>query len=87
MQGWDDLREVEAPALSVDQAVKDLDKNFVRMFSTEEGKVVLDYLVSMTLDQPTWYPGEDPSHGYAREGQNSIVREIMKRIERGRNYE
>ena len=87
MQGWDDLREVEAPALSVDQAVKDLDKNFVRTFSTEEGKVVLDYLVSMTLDQPTWYPGEDPSHGYAREGQNSIVREIMKRIERGRNYE
>lgn len=87
MQGWDDLREVEAPALSVDQAVKDLDKNFVRTFSTEEGKEVLDYLVSMTLDQPAWYPGEDPSHGYAREGQNSIVREIIKRIERGRSYE
>lgn len=87
MQGWDDLREVEAPALSVDQAAKDLDKNFVRTFSTEEGKVVFDYLVSMTLDQPAWYPGEDPSHGYAREGQNSIVREIIKRIERGRNYE
>ena len=87
MQGWDDLREVEAPALSVDQAVKDLDRNFVRTFSTEEGKAVLDYLVSMTLDQPAWYPGEDPSHGYAREGQNSIVREIIKRIERGRNYE
>lgn len=87
MQGWDDLREVDTPTLSVDQAVKDLDKNFVRTFSTEEGKEVLDYLVSMTLDQPAWYPGEDPSHGYAREGQNSIVREIIKRIERGRNYE
>lgn len=87
MQGWDDLREVDTPTLSVDQAVKDLDKNFVRTFSTEEGKEVLDYLVSMTLDQPAWYPGEDPSHGYAREGQNSIVREIIKRIERGRSYE
>lgn len=39
----------------------------------------------MTIDQPTWYPGEDASHGYAREGQNSIVREIFKRIERTRN--
>jgi len=42
-------------------------------------------LKGVTLDQASWYPGEDPSHGFAREGQNSIVREIIKRIERGRN--
>jgi hypothetical protein len=58
---------------------------FVRCFATEAGAEVLKYLKSMTLDQPSWYPGEEPSHGYAREGQNSIVREIERRIERGRN--
>ena len=37
-----------------------------------------------TIEQPTWYPGEDASHGFAREGQNSLVREIERRMKRAR---
>lgn len=83
MEGWDGLRE--ASVLPVNQKSNDLDANFVRCFSTEAGQEVLAYLKAMTVDQPAWYPGEDPSQGYAREGQNSIIREILKRVERGRN--
>ena len=54
----------------------DLDKAFVRCFSTEAGQTVLEYLRNMTIEQPTWYPGEEASHGFAREGQNSLVRHI-----------
>tara|TARA_R100001086_G_C11816667_1_gene253035 strand:- start:906 stop:1169 length:264 start_codon:yes stop_codon:yes gene_type:complete len=62
----------------------ELDKSFARTFETEEGKKVLKYLISRTLNQPTWVPGGDTSFGYAREGQNSIVREIQTRIERAK---
>jgi len=86
MEGWESLRQADNSALVKDKIAQDeLDLMFVRCFSTEAGAEVLDYLKSVTLDQPSWYPGEDPSHGFAREGQNSIVREIMRRMERGRN--
>jgi hypothetical protein len=32
-------------------------------------------------------PGADPSFGYAREGQNSLVREIEQRIRRANEPE
>ena len=86
MEGWESLRQADNSALAKNKvAQNDLDIMFVRCFSTEAGAEVLEYLKSMTLNQPSWYPGEDPSHGFAREGQNSIVREIVRRVERGRN--
>ncbi|HEY7805082.1 MAG TPA: hypothetical protein VIC30_11715 [Orrella sp.] len=86
MEGWDSLREADNAGLAQNKiAQDDLDLAFVRCFATEAGAEVLEYLKSVTLNQPSWYPGEDPSHGFAREGQNSIVREIVRRIERGRN--
>lgn len=84
-EGWDDLREEVTQAADATQKNDDIDIQYVRCFSTEAGMKVLEYLKGMTIDQPSWYPGEDPSHGFAREGQNSIVRDIIKRIERGRN--
>ena len=86
MEGWDSLLQADNTDLAKKSIAQDeLDLMFVRCFSTESGVEVLDYLKSVTLDQPSWYPGEDPSHGFAREGQNSIMREILRRIERGRN--
>ena len=86
MEGWESLRQADNTELAQNKiAQDDLNIMFVRCFSTEAGAEVLEYLKSMTLNQPSWYPGEDPSHVFAREGQNSIVREILRRLERGRN--
>jgi hypothetical protein len=85
MEGWDDLRDADNAHLAANQASQEeINTAFVRCFSTEAGQTVLDFLRGMTLEQPSWYPGEDASHGYAREGQNSIVREILRRIQKGR---
>jgi hypothetical protein len=79
---WDALlRTAPAPAK---QQASDLDKLHLRVFSTRDGKKLLAHLRGITIEQPTWYPGEDASHGYAREGQNSLVREIERRITRAR---
>lgn len=85
MEGWDSLRQSDNEHLQQNKlAQDDINVLYVRCFSTEAGIEVLEHLKSVTLDQPAWYPGEDPSHGFAREGQNSVVREILRRIDRGR---
>jgi|TARA_R110000803_G_scaffold64603_1_gene125645 hypothetical protein len=75
---WENLTRDEDPS------VEDVDKLHLRVFSTEDGANLLKYLRGVTIEQPTWYPGEDASHGYAREGQNSLIREIERRLTRAR---
>lgn len=58
---------------------------YANVFNTADGQKVLEHLKSVTIDQPSWYPGDDPSFGYSREGQNSIVREILTRLRRCKN--
>lgn len=59
-----------------------VDSLLASVFGTPQGREVLAFLRARTIEQPCWVPGQDASHGYAREGQNSIVREIEKRIQR-----
>jgi len=84
--GWNGLRELTQPVDDDKRIARDdLDRLYLRVFNSRDGKKVLMHLREQTIEQPTWYPGEDASHGFAREGQNSIVREIERRIERARN--
>jgi len=80
---WNDLLAPPAQ-LAVENEPDDLDRLYARVFSTRDGKKLLAHLRGATIEQPPWYPGEDASHGYAREGQNSLVREIERRISRVR---
>tara|TARA_R110002110_G_scaffold41097_5_gene130959 strand:+ start:1281 stop:1529 length:249 start_codon:yes stop_codon:yes gene_type:complete len=76
---WD---EAPAPLKVTAEASSEIDKAFGQCFSTAAGKKVLAHLRKSTVEQPTWFAGEDASYGYAREGQNSLVREIERRIAR-----
>ncbi|NTU49554.1 MAG: hypothetical protein HGA87_01425 [Desulfobulbaceae bacterium] len=58
----------------------EISKDFAACFGTEAGMKVLEYLKSKTLDIPAWVPGESVHQAFAREGQNSIVRLIIERI-------
>jgi hypothetical protein len=84
-EGWEGLRTVE-PQMRLTQQDNqdDIDRLYLRVFGSEDGQQLLTHLRSLTIEQPTWYPGESASHGYAREGQNSLVREIEKRMQRAR---
>jgi len=80
---WDSLRD--EPEI-VDNKISDIDKLVAKVFATKDGQQLLSWLKNKTIDQPSFYPGEDASYGYIREGQNSIVREIIQKLERVRNY-
>ena len=82
--GWEGIEVLDNQAKQETKNEQlEIDKSYARTFETEEGKKCLKHLMSRTLDQPTWVPGGDHTSGYAREGQNSVVREIKTRMERG----
>ncbi|WP_296635861.1 hypothetical protein [Polaribacter sp.] len=79
---WDSLKE--EPEIN-NQALSDDDLLVAKVFVTKDGHDLLKLLKTRTLDQPTFVPGEEPSYGYFREGQNSIIREILHKIQRVQN--
>lgn len=82
--GWEGLHSVE-PDFKKQVDKDDIDRLYLRVFGSDDGQKLLTHLRSLTIEQPTWYPGEDASHGFAREGQNSLVREIERRMKRARS--
>jgi len=79
--GWEGLN----PALAEPLKADDLDILFGRVFKSEEGQKVIHHLRQITIEQPSWFPGEDASHGYVREGMCELVRLIERRVERSNN--
>jgi len=81
MEGWDFF---EQPPDQAADNKQDIDILIARTFSTEEGRQVIAWLRQVTIEVPSWVPGQEASYGYAREGQNSLVREIERRMERAK---
>ena len=75
-EGWDGL----TPAEIAKPAPADLDLLYAKVFKTSEGQQVLSHLRQITIEQPSWIPGEDASFGYVRTGMAEIVRMIEKRV-------
>lgn len=90
MEGWTALepapgKENQDTLERATQDKLDLDKQFARVFGTEEGLAVLEHLKAMTIGTETWCASlgleKGTAHGFAREGQNSVIRYILERIE------
>jgi len=80
MSGWEELEPMNVVA--IDRKKEDLDIMIARTFSTENGQKVLAWLREQYLENPSWQPGAESSFGFFREGQNSVIRDIEKRIKR-----
>ena len=84
--GLDALDQEDKDSSEKNQKIQDeLNKQYSICFSTPCGLKVLEHLKNCTLEQPTWIPnptsGQSAIHyGFVREGQNSIVRNIVDRI-------
>jgi hypothetical protein len=79
--GWESLM----PGLIERPKADDLDILYGKVFKSPEGQKVLSHLRQITIERPSWSPGEDPSLGFARSGMEEIVRMIEKRVERSNN--
>lgn len=77
---WDDLDAVRLPESN---NVELIDKLFVDALNTGPGKKLLAHWKRTYLDQPVCVPGASADHGFHREGQNSVIREAIQRLNRG----
>jgi hypothetical protein len=84
---WDDLEKADyaEDIREVKQQREDLARLTLRVFANEDGQKLLDWLRQMYVDVPVAVPGADPSHAFFAEGQRTVVREIIARINQARN--
>lgn len=74
----EDIREVT-------QQREDLARLCLRVFGDEDGQALLKWLREMYVDVSVAVPGTDASHAYFAEGQRSVVRDLMARIQQARS--
>lgn len=83
--GWEDLDSVQTDIRDVTTKVDDLNRLCLRVFGDEDGQKLMEWLSEAYLNQPVAVPGSDPSFAFYREGQNSVIRDLIARITKARN--
>jgi hypothetical protein len=83
---WDELEAIGQPSdvREVQQQRDDLSRLTLRVFGSEDGQKLLDWMRDMYVNVPIAVPGTDPSHAFFAEGQRTVVRDIMARIQQAR---
>lgn len=83
---WDELEAIGKPAdiREVNQQREDLARLTLRVFGTEDGQKLLQWLRDVYVNVPIAVPGTDSSHAYFAEGQRTVVRDIEARINQAR---
>lgn len=83
---WDEINAIgqTEDIREVDQKREDLARLTLRVFSSEDGQKLLQWLKDMYVNVPIAVPGADPSHAFFAEGQRTVVRDIEVRIQQAR---
>lgn len=81
----DEMSKIEEINEQMAEEQRQIAKSYARVFSSENGKEVLEDLLSRTLRESVYMPErENPEVlGHIREGQNTLVRYIVQRINQG----
>ena len=82
--GWEGVN-AESPLPPDETQKTELDRSIARISQSDDGKRLMDWLCGAFLHQPTWAPGYTTDYGFYREGQNTLIREILLRGERATN--
>ena len=83
--GWEDLEAVPSDTREPSTKTDDLNKLCLRVFGSEDGQKLMAWLDEAYLSQPVAVPGSGASYAFYREGQNSVVRDLMMRLIKARN--
>jgi len=83
--GWDDLENAAPDIRPADQNQEDINKLCLRVFGDEDGQKLMKWLVQMYVNVPVAVPGADPSYAFYADGQRSVIRELIGRIQKARS--
>lgn len=83
---WDELEKTDfsEDIREVKQQREDLARLTLRVFGTEDGQKLLEWLRNSYVNVPIAVPGTDPSFAFYAEGCRSVIRDIEARINQAR---
>lgn len=83
---WEELDAAgQTPDIrAVEQKREDLARLCLRVFGTEDGQAMLEWLRQTYVNVPIAVPGTDSSHAFFAEGCRNVVRDIEARINQAR---
>jgi|RhiMethySRZTD1v2_1073278.scaffolds.fasta_scaffold05958_10 hypothetical protein len=84
LEGWDaiDALTRAKPVSAEDAPAELIDKLHSDVFANPLGRKWLAWAVGTYLDAPVCEPGGGADHGFYREGQNAVIRDIIRRVQR-----
>jgi hypothetical protein len=77
---WDDLDAVSNDIRDAQQGRNDISRLMLRVFGSEDGEKLLEWMKETYVNVLVAVPGADSSHAYFAEGQRNVVRNLMNRI-------
>ena len=81
---WEELDSEPDDIRDVTQQREDLARLCLRVFGTEDGQKLLEWMLAMYVEVPIAVPGTYPSHAFYAEGQRNVVRDLMARTNQAR---
>lgn len=83
---WEELEAIgkTEDVRDVTQAREDIARLHLRVFASEDGQKLLEWLREVYVNVPIAVPGTEPSHAYFADGQRKLVMDIEARIKRAR---
>ena len=83
--GWQGVEaESPLPVPETESQQGKVDRALAHILDTPDGEVLYSWLENNFLLQPTWAPAYDTDFGFFREGQNTLIREMIHRAARAR---
>lgn len=83
---WEELESIgqTADVRDATQKREDTDRLVARVFCTDDGIQLLNWLKDVYVNVPIAVPGTDPSFAFYAEGCRNVIRDIEARIHRAR---
>jgi len=76
---------IEHDIRQVDQKQEDFNRLCLRVFGDEDGQKLIKWLVQIYVDVPVAVPGADSSYAFYADGQRSVIRDLIGRIDKARS--
>jgi hypothetical protein len=85
--GWAGVNaEQPLPPPKSDTEQGAVDRALAHVFDSPDGEKVMEWLMAAYLTQPCWAPGYTTDFGFYREGQNTLIREMLMRANRAKAF-
>ena len=79
---WSQFNGLAAARLMLSSAAEEIDDLIAQAFLSEAGRACLEHLKKRIVDPPSWRLGDALEHAHFREGQKSVVLQIVQSVNR-----